>query len=139
MFLRASIAFLCACALAAPAAGQAFRAKNWLFVVPINADTFEVIEDRGAGARGMWCAAADYAQAAGLDGTRKRLYVENPRGPSKTQPGRTGVVFTTNPGEDIKDTPSSYSVTVNRRGENLSIGHSLNFCFELLNERFERF
>lgn len=112
---------------------------NWLFVVPISPDTFEVIEDRGAGARGLWCAAADYVRAAGLDGPRKRIFVETPRGPSKTQPGRIGVVFTTNPADDIKDTPSSYSISVKRRGENLSVGHSHNFCFELLDERLERF
>lgn len=139
---RLLIAILCACAsaLATPvSAQQAVRTKNLLVVVPINQDTFEVLEARGAGARDMWCAAADYARAAGLDGLRRRLFIETPRGPSKTTAGQTGVVFTTNPGDDISDTPSSYSVTVNNRGENLSIGHAHEFCYDAFRERFDRF
>ena len=61
-----------------------FRAINWLYVVPLTPDTFEVIEDRGAGARGIWCAAADYVQAVGRDHTGQRMYVLEPRRPSKT-------------------------------------------------------
>ena len=51
---------------------ETFRAVNRLYVVPVTPDTFEVIEDRGAGARGIWCAAADYVRTIGRDSTRKR-------------------------------------------------------------------
>jgi len=139
MAWRGVILLCCAIAIAAPAASQAFRAVNLYFVVPISRETFDVIEDRRTGARGYWCAAADYVRKAGLDGPRKRIFIETPRGASKTQAGRTGVVFTVAPGDDIRDTPPSYSVTVRNRGENLSVGHAHNFCFELLEERFDRF
>jgi hypothetical protein len=115
--------------IALPAAA-AFRAVNRLVVVPISADSFEVLESRAAGAADIWCAAADYARRAGLDGPRKRMYVLEPRGPSRTTANAIGVVFTLNPGADIRDTPSSYSVSVKRRGENLSVGHALNFCYD---------
>jgi hypothetical protein len=119
------------CALALPAAAN-FRAINWLVVVPITAETFEVLESRGAGAADIWCAAADYARRAGLDGPRKRMYIDVPRGPSQTTPNGIGVGFTLNPGPEIADTPASYSVSVKRRGENLAIGHAYDFCQDLL-------
>ncbi|WP_227269789.1 hypothetical protein [Roseobacter weihaiensis] len=122
-----------------PAAANVYRTVNRLYVVPITADTFEVIEDRGVGARGIWCAAADYTRAAGLDGLRKRLYIVEPRGPSRTMANQIGVVFTVNPDEQMRNTPSSYSVSVKRRGENLGVGHAYNFCETLLDELFDRF
>lgn len=102
-------------------------------------DTFEVIEDRGAGPRGIWCAAADYAQKAGLDGLRKRMYVLEPRGPSRTVANEIGVVFTVNPDEQLKKTPSSYSVGVKTKGENLTISHARNFCDITIDDVFDRF
>lgn len=138
--MRLITALLLCAAVSVPAmAAQAYRAVNWLFVVPINADTFEVIEGRGEGARGIWCAAADYARAAGLDGVRKRMYVLEPRGPSRTQANAIGVTFTTNPSDEMAKTSSSFSVTVKRKGENLAIGHAYNFCASIFEERFDRF
>ncbi|MEM1073236.1 MAG: hypothetical protein AAF665_17925 [Pseudomonadota bacterium] len=130
---------MCSIAIAVPAAAAAFRAVNWLYVVPVSQDSFEVLEDRGQGARGMWCAAADYARAAGLYSPQKRMYILEPRGPSRTTPNAIGVVFTTNPDDSIKDTPSSYSVTVKRKGENLLIGHAYEFCRQPFDDVFDRF
>jgi hypothetical protein len=121
--------------IAAPAVAASFRAINLLYVRPIDAVTFEVLESRGAGAADIWCAAADYARRSGLDGVRKRMYVTEPRGPSRTTANAIGVVFTTEPDEELRDTPSSYSVSVKRRGENLGIGHAFDFC---LDARFDR-
>lgn len=118
---------------------ETFRAVNRLYVVPVTPDTFEVIEDRGAGARGIWCAAADYVRTIGRDSTRKRMFVLEARGPSRTVPNRIGVLFTLTPDESIRETPSSYSVTVNRKGENLAVGHAYNFCQSLIEEFFDRF
>ncbi|MBW4707756.1 hypothetical protein KX928_08145 [Roseobacter sp. YSTF-M11] len=120
-------------------AAQPFRAVNRLYVYPLTADTFEVIEDRGAGARGIWCAASDYTKSAGRDGPRKRMYILEPRRPSKTVPGRNGVVFTLNPDERLRNTPSSYSVSVNRKGENLPVGHAYLFCDAIIDDLFDRF
>jgi hypothetical protein len=138
--MRVFLFCLCISAVAMPVvAASAYRAINWLFVIPITADTFEVIEDRGEGARGIWCAAADYAQAAGLDGIRKRLYVVEPRGPSRTQANAIGVSFTTNPDDELAQSPSSYSVSVKRRGDNYAIGHAINFCSSPIEDVFDRF
>jgi hypothetical protein len=124
-----------AATIALPAAAASFRAINLLYVRPIDAVTFEVLESRGAGAADIWCAAADYARRAGLDGVRKRMYVTEPRGASRTTANAIGVVFTTEPDDALRDTPSSYSVTVTRRGENLGIGHAYDFCQDA---RFDR-
>ncbi|MGA9254792.1 MAG: hypothetical protein WBV78_17795 [Roseobacter sp.] len=138
--MRLISALLLCAAVSLPAiAAQAYRSVNWLFVVPVNADTFEVIDDRGESARAIWCAAADYVRAAGLDGVRKRIYIVEPRGPSRTQANAIAVMFTTNPDEEMAKTPSSYSVSVKRKGENLSVGHAYNFCASLLEELFDRF
>ncbi|ABG31414.1 hypothetical protein CEP88_18760 [Roseobacter denitrificans] len=136
---RALITALCCVALALPAAAQPYRAVNWLYVVPISQDSFEVLDDRWSSAKDFWCAAADYARASGLDGVRKRLYIVDPLGASKTTDGVKGVVFTVTPDDAMKNTPSSYSVSVKRRNENLAIGHAYNFCDNLLEEVFGGF
>ena len=64
MSFRGFIIFCCVCSIAAPAVAQAFRSVNRLIVVPVSSDTFEVIDDKRAGAQGMWCAGADYARHA---------------------------------------------------------------------------
>lgn len=132
-------AFCVSCAVAGPAAAQVFRAVNLLYVVPITADTFEVIDDRGASAQAMWCAGADYARRAGLDGIRKRMYVVEPRGPSRTRARAIAVTFTTNPPPELADSPSTYSVSVKRAGDNYAIGHAYNFCGSLIDDVFDRF
>lgn len=79
-----------------PALGQAnpYTAENFLKVWPIDAVTFEVIEARGEGARGIWCAAASYAERELQFDPTQPIYVLIPRGPSVTVPNRKGVVFT---------------------------------------------
>lgn len=137
---KACILGLIFCALSASAVtAQAYRAVNRLYVVPISSDTFEVIDDRGASAQALWCAGADYARRAGLDGIRKRMYVVEPRGQSRTRANVKAVTFTTNPSPELADSPSSYSVSVNRRGDNYDIGHAYNFCGSLIEDVFDRF
>ncbi|AXI55560.1 hypothetical protein SuNHUV7_26390 (plasmid) [Pseudoseohaeicola sp. NH-UV-7] len=79
-----------------PALGNAnsYTAENFLKVWPIDAVTFEVIEARGEGARGIWCAAASYAERELRIDPTSTIYVLVPRGPSATVPNRKGVVFT---------------------------------------------
>lgn len=136
---RLCLATIILCFATAVYAQQAYRAINWLYVVPMTDDTFEVIEDRGVGARDMWCAAADYVRIIGRDRARLRLYVQEVRGPSRTIPDRIGVVYTLKPDDMLKNTPSSYSVTVTNVGENLDVGHARNFCDAFFNDRINRF
>ncbi|NNE53404.1 MAG: hypothetical protein HKN30_13515 [Sulfitobacter sp.] len=117
---------------AAPA--QSFKAINRLLVVPLNAADFEVIEARGEGARGMWCAAADYAIARGISRSA-RLYIKTPRGASVSGAGRIGAVFTLDESRLSSAPFQSYSVSVTAVGEDLPIHHAYQFCKDYLLER----
>ncbi len=115
-----------------PAAqAQTFEAVNRLQVVPISNTDFEVIEAYGEGARGMWCAAADYAMH-GLQRRSGRMYIKSPRGASVTGGGRSGAIFTLDeaslPGEPTR----SYSVNTTTPGLSLPIQHAYQFCADYL-------
>ncbi|MFK7835368.1 MAG: hypothetical protein AB8B60_04045 [Sulfitobacter sp.] len=108
--------------------GHAFEAINRLQVVPLGAQGFEVIEARGDGARGMWCAAADYAITRQNIRCDQRLYVKSPRGPSVSGAGRIGVVFTTDVNALSVAPSQSYSVSVRVAGQGLPLHHAYQFC-----------
>ncbi|MCX7560857.1 hypothetical protein OS190_14870 [Sulfitobacter sp. F26204] len=124
---RLCLAFICA-TLAVPAYAQSYLAVNRLQVVPVGNNAFEVIESRGEGARGMWCAAADFVLYGQGKKGNQRLYVKVPRGPSATVAGRKGAVFTT----DVNSLPNgpkeSYSVSVRIAGLGLPVLHAYQFC-----------
>ncbi|MBD3662520.1 hypothetical protein [Sulfitobacter aestuariivivens] len=108
------------------AQAQAYRAENLLIVVPLGGTTFEVIESRGEGPRGIWCAAASFAIHALRTPRAERLYVKTPRGPSVSGVGRTSVVFTTDPaGIVARDT---YSPSLRQAGQTLPVHHAYQFC-----------
>ena len=132
--MRKTVLTLLCLMLPLQAAAQAYRAENWLVVVPLTARDFEVIEDHGAGARHVWCAAAEFAQdVLGLPRS-ERLFIKTPLGPSLSGVGRTGVVFTTDPERASGDRGQSYSVTINRAGENLPSHHARQFCLDRIIE-----
>ena len=132
--MRRFLVLLISCVLPLEAAAQAYRAENWLLVVPLNTFDFEVIEDRGVGARGIWCAAGEFAQNVLALPAEERLYIKTPRGPSVSGVGRRGVVFTTDASRAEGDAGQSYSVTVRRAGENLPSHHARQFCRDNLIE-----
>lgn len=113
---------------ALPASAQGYLAVNRLVVNPVAGGDFEVIEARGEGARGMWCAAADYVLAARGSGNRTRLYVKEARGPAATAPGRKGVTFTTNADRLAVQPSQAVSVSVRQTGQGLPVNHALQFC-----------
>lgn len=101
-----------------------FRFRPLLDVNPVSATTFEVIRGRGQGARGIWCAAAYYAQfTLGVD--RGRIYLAEGSGPARTVPGRKGVLFSSRP---IEGAFTSSSVTVDQPGASLLVNHAIQFC-----------
>ncbi len=110
------------------ASAQVFEAVNKLKVVALNASDFEVIEARGEGPRGLWCAAADYAQARYGGAGQQRIYVKTPRGAAQSVSGRKGVVFTVDANRVGAAPQQSLSVTVRTPGVNLSRNHSIQFC-----------
>ncbi len=117
------IAGALALGLAAPAG--AFEAVNGVSVEPA-ATSFEVIGDAGLGARGVWCAAADYAQRSAGATNSQRLYIARDRARGLGQRGP--VAFTLDP-EGL--TPTSVFIlgaSLSRAGSNLSVGHALGFC-----------
>lgn len=119
---------IAACIAAFPlaASAQAYRAINDLTVVPLNASSFEVIEARGEGPRGIWCAAAEYAERRLGEGSR--VYIKQGRGPSRSLAGHKAVVFTTN-AETLSQPPSqSLSLTTTRIGVGLPVDHAIQFC-----------
>ncbi|MEM6941528.1 MAG: hypothetical protein AAF943_13020 [Pseudomonadota bacterium] len=122
------LALLCA-TVPTLAAAQSFKAINRLDVIPLGSGNFEVIEAYGEGARGMWCAAADYAMAIS-PANGQRLYVQSARAPSLTRNGRKGAVFTTNR-DNLSVAPSrSVTVSVEVVGQGLPLHHAIQFCRE---------
>ena len=109
-----------------------------LEVNPVGSTAWEVIESGGEGARGIWCAAADYVLRRNPN-VRGRLYVLAPRGPARTRPGAIGVTFTMSPDAEMKNFPGSYSVSVRAAGENLPVQHAYAFCDDYLYELKEHF
>ncbi len=121
-------------AMIVPASAQTFQAINRLQVVPLNQSDFEVIEARGEGARGIWCAAADYALARFGNTGQQRMYIKSPRGPSVSSAGRKGVVFTMDASSLAVAPSRSLSVTVRTVGVGLTLNHAVQFCRDNLIE-----
>lgn len=115
-------------AVAAPALAhaQTFRAINDLNVIPLNPSSFEVIEARGEGPRGIWCAAAEYAERR--LGATGRVYVAGARGPARSVQGRKSVVFTTNEASLTQGPFQSVAVSTSQVGSGLPVAHAIQFC-----------
>ena len=121
------VGFLICLMLPGIAAAQTFDAINKLKVIPQPGGDFEVIEARGEGARGMWCAAADFAMARN-PANGQRLYVKKPRGPSVSVAGRKGVTFTVDAARLGVSPTQALSVSVRSAGQGLPLHHAFQFC-----------
>ena len=117
---------LIAALMPALAHAQSYRAINKLTVVPLGGSKFEVIEQRGEGLRGIWCAAAEYAERR--LGASGRVYVSEGRGPARSVQGRKSVVFTTNAASLSQGPSQSLVVSTSRVGAGLPIAHAIQFC-----------
>ena len=113
---------------ALPVVADTFRAINWLYVNPITATEYEVVLKPGASPRAVWCAASDYSGRRLGRYNKTDLIVKTPAGPSVTHPGRNGVVFTIDPSQLDVALTKSHSVTINKAGASLSVGHAKMFC-----------
>ena len=118
---------------------QAYRAENRLIVAPLTNTSFEVIEARGEGPRGIWCAAASYVENRLGTSRAERLYVKTARGPSISGLGRKGVVFTVDASELSVPASQSLSVSVRIPGQGLPIHHARQFCIDYLLDIYDRF
>lgn len=112
-----------ACLLAAPLSAQTFRAENRVEVTPVSGG-FAVRDGAGFGARGMWCAAADYARdVLGARGTQ-RIYIAEERARGQRGP----VVFTLDSKGLIPSSVTIVGNSIRTAGSNLSVDHAQTFC-----------
>ena len=113
----------------APAAAQAWRAWNRHEVYPVGNGAFEVIGRAGSGPRQFWCAAGDFARHVLGAGNTVRIYIVRGRGPAVTVENRKSVVFSLQPPPgDLP--PESYSLSVDRVGDNLSASFARQYCLD---------
>lgn len=111
--------------LAGAAHAQAYRAENRVTVTGLGNATFSVPSSGKFGARGAWCAAADYArEVLGASGTN-RLYVQKPKA---TNSGP--VVFGLTPGGTTPVGVQGTTAALRTAGSNLSIDHAYQFCHD---------
>lgn len=115
-------------AVAPPGLTHGLSDPSNLTIAPLAADTFEVIEGHGAGARGLWCAAADHARDALNPGGGARLYVVTPRGPSQTVRGRAAVTFSLSPQDTVPRQTVIAALSTYQAGSTLSVSHALSLC-----------
>ncbi len=137
--MRRQLLAISLAALPAMAGAQSFTAENRLVVVPLNGGQFEVIEARGEGPRGIWCAAADFARdRLGVPGT-ERVYISRGRGPSVSGARRKTVIFTSDP--DVLSRPpfQSVSLSTDQIGMGLPVNHAHQFCKDYLLDFMENF
>ena len=122
---RALSACLAALLFTTPAAAQAFRAENRVTVLPAPGG-FDVQSGGGYGARGMWCAAADYARdVLGARGS-EALYVAQGRRPGLGQ--RAPVRFTLDPAGLAPRSVLIVGSSLQTAGSTLTVNHALGFC-----------
>ncbi|MEL6465567.1 MAG: hypothetical protein AAFQ58_11420 [Pseudomonadota bacterium] len=122
------ILLLAALALILPSTvlGQRFLLREIVVipVYPIDANTFEVIENDGAGGTQLWCAAGKFTRGY-LHQRGGDLTVLTPRAASATFPGRKSVVFTTRP---TSNAFRSASQGVRQAGQTFSMAHAYTLC-----------
>ncbi|MGC1504375.1 MAG: hypothetical protein WA782_09580 [Sulfitobacter sp.] len=104
---------------------QEFRAENHVKVTGV-AGGFEVANGGGYGARGMWCAAADYARRVlGAHG-HDRVYIAVARTPGLGQ--RAPVRFTLDPAGLNPSSVTIVGASLRKAGASLSVDHAYQFC-----------
>jgi hypothetical protein len=97
------------------------------YVLPaaqIDATTFEIIENDGAGGTQIWCGAGIFVRKV-LGERGGDIYISQARGPSQTMPGRKAVVFSTRP---VPEAFKSVSQGVRHVGKTLSMAHAYALC-----------
>lgn len=93
-------------------------------VYAIDAGSFEVVENDGAGGTQLWCAAGIYVREV-LQQRNGSIYILQVRGDSQAEPGRKSVIFTTQPGDN-----TFFSVTqgVRSTGKTFTAAHAYALC-----------
>ncbi|MEM8579519.1 MAG: hypothetical protein AAGF60_16845 [Pseudomonadota bacterium] len=98
-----------------------------LTINPIGGGDFEVVETIGMGPAEFWCAAASFNELRNGGSETAMLYVRSPRGPSQTQPGRKGVIFTFDPA-GLPQQAKQLSLSVDQPGLSLRSAQARRYC-----------
>lgn len=110
--------------MATPVSAKSFKAVNRVKVTPV-AGGFSVPSGGEQGARGMWCAASDYARrAVGASGT-SRLYVAQPQARGSS---RAPVVFSLSASGLTPKRVRIVGSSIRQAGASLSVNHAYAFC-----------
>lgn len=117
LMIGASLALLAA----GPLAAQSYTAQNGVRVTG-SGSSFTVAGGNGYGARGIWCAAADYARVAAGASTAQRVYVVSNGG------SRNTVRFSLSARGLKPSKVTSIGNSISTPGANLTIGHAIGFC-----------
>ena len=104
---------------------QSFRAENRVIVTPQGDGLFAVETSSRYGARGAWCAAADYAMDRLGASSVARIYVRGPKA-SNSAP----VVFGMDAGDTSPTGVFSTSTALRTAGSNLTVAHAFQFCYD---------
>ena len=124
----------CACA------ASAFTAVNGINAFTEGGDArFEVISERGAGPREIWCAAAQYARGVLGEAPNTRIYLAREIGPSPQYDTKNSASFTTRPDSTLAPGPrpgdgGNYSVSLKTTGYSLRLAHAEGFCPRIIEE-----
>jgi hypothetical protein len=118
-------ALLAALTLCAPVAAQSFRAENHVVVTGVTGG-FEISSGGGYGARGMWCAAADYARDVLGAAWADRIYIAQGRSPGIGQ--RAPVRFTLDSTGLNPKSVFIVGMSLRQAGSNLTVSHAYQFC-----------
>lgn len=123
---RTVVALFSAVLLCAGAAqAQTFRADNRVAVTPVGADTFATSTRGSYGARGAWCAAADYAKDVLGASSTTRIFVREGEARPSGQ-----VIFGVGAGGTTPVAVSSVGAAIRIPGSNLSVAHAFQFCHD---------
>ncbi|QDY68800.1 hypothetical protein [Qingshengfaniella alkalisoli] len=111
-------------------AGETYRAINHNLVVSLGGNQMEVIGVGASGAPEYFCAAAEYARVRLNANPVDRIVLESPPGPSRSGHSGRAVGFELASREDVPETTSNITLSVNRVGEAISVAHGNNLCEE---------
>lgn len=125
---RYFIGALLAALISEPLMAQGYTQRNRLTFTPLE-NGVRIEGETGHGARGTWCAAADYArEKLGARGYQD-LYVSEPRVRGLGRPN--AVSFTLDPSGLTPSDVFIVGTSLSRRGARLSVDHALTFCADL--------
>ncbi len=105
-----------------PALAAGFRAENHVTVRSVG-DRFVISDGGGFGARGMWCAAAEFARENLSASGEQRLYIVGARTGL-----RAPVTFSLTPGELSPMPVVIVGLSLRQAGSNLTVDHAYGYC-----------